>query len=240
MEFVLQSRRRKCERMMKPSQPTRKRLGKALFLIGLLLAIPSALSSVLDLHVFADPDAESITWFAKLSEPIGWICLAVALVLLVLAFLRAAPALLSRIVKPAIMLGWAHRDQVSAAEVASRYPHEFGYHSRLLGIRPRDLSRASRLPYFVSWFFLRHPEIIPRPELWPLFRRALLLPERAFQRKQPYGEKLTIARLRWYCRRNIAYAHLLCRVDRMNNRARAQVLSRVEQQIAEDLELVEK
>ena len=240
MRFVLQARRRKRERMMKPSQRPRKGLGKTLAVIGLLLAIPSAISSVLDLHVLADLDAKGITWFAKLSEPIGWTCLAAALVLLVLAFFLAAPALLSLIVKPFVMLRWAHLDQVGAAAEVPRYTHEVRHHSRLLGIRPRDLSRASRLPYLVSWFFLRHPGIIPRPELGPLFLRTLLLPERAFQHKQPYGEELTEARLRWYCRRNIAYVDLLCKADRMNNRARAQVLSRVEQQIAEDLGLVEQ
>lgn len=225
---------------MKPSQWPRQGLGKALAIIALLLAIPSGFSSMLSLHVFAYPDAEGITWIARLIEPISWICLAVALVLLILAFLLATPALLSHIVIHFVMLRWAHLDQVGAAAEVPRYMHEMRHHSRLLGIRPRDLSRASRLPYFVSWFFLRHPDIIPRPELLPLFRRALLLPERAFQRKEPYGEELTIDRLRWYCRRNIAYAHLLCKVDRMNNRSRAQVLSHMEQQIAEDIGLVEQ
>jgi hypothetical protein len=224
---------------MKPSQRARTKLGKILVVISLLLAIPSAISSVLNLHVLA-VDAKGITWFAKLSEPIGWICLAASLVLLVLAFILAAPALLSLIVKPFVMLRWAHLDQVGAAAEVPRYIREMRYHSRLLGIRPKDLSRTSRLPYLISWFFLQHPEIIPRPELCPLFLRALLLPERAFRHKQPYGEELTVARLRWYFRKNIAYVDLLCKVDKMNNRARAQVLSRVEQQIAKDIGLVEQ
>jgi len=129
---------------------------------------------------------------------------------------------------------YVHRDQVGAAREVPSYPTTVETDVRRLQISPGELRRKAGIPWLVAWHFLRNPHIIPRPDLWPYFEDALLLPRGFFTGKTrgSYGEQCTQDRLVRYSQLDLCKGWTLQKIlNKSDHKARASLLALIQREL---------
>jgi hypothetical protein len=101
--------------------------------------------------------------------------------------------------------GWIHIDQSAARKAAPQYHDSMEMMPKLLRMDADELTERLRglganVPRLIVDFFLKHPSVIPKPDLWPKLCNALLLQDDHFEkgRRFQYPKKWSVERLKRY------------------------------------------
>jgi hypothetical protein len=127
-----------------------------------------------------------------------------------------------------ITQSYIHPNQQLAHKKLPFYPYSIETHTKMLEINDKEFSQTVGIPFPVARYLIRHPNIIPRSNLWRPIENALILPSGYCSKLSDYDPQCIRRRLIRYSRIGvIAIPEHLIRT--MDDAKRADILSGVEE-----------
>lgn len=109
---------------------------------------------------------------------------------------------------------WKHRSSSQGFAQAPRYSHVMRREVPMQKLGAGEVSRALReagvsVPRMVVGYFLSHPDVLPRSDIWPQLEDAINVPVGSFAQECPTPDKLCRRRLQLFAKKKLVISHAL-------------------------------
>jgi hypothetical protein len=130
--------------------------------------------------------------------------------------------------RPLLRIPWLEPDPKGARRSYRNFRWALCRHRRQLKMSPRQLALRSGLPLWQVCLFLSLPSLIPCDRIREALRRALMLPEGAFEHGRRCDRDTAFRRILWYEFRRIGSVYTRRRLSHLRTKPLLRVLKQLE------------